>query len=570
MAAILSFLILIAFDIYNNQQKRDVVPPPEPQPSLDNAPSLPRQQADQRQDSTQQTQAQTPSQTPCRPEQRIPIETEKISGGVSLCGGIIDHVQLKDHRTSLAADSAPITLLHPLESRNPYYMEHGWLTHHASSAPDNTTLWQSNDTTLTDSQPITLTWTSPDNIHYTHIIEVDDDYLFTITQKIDNRSDKPLHVAPYSLISRHGTPPTLDFFILHEGAVAYLDGELIEEGYADMRERQALTYEGRQGWMGLTDKYWLTALIPASDHTVHARFLSLPQPTQRYQADMVGTSLMVAPGDSVSHKSYGFAGAKELDIIESVEKRLHITHFDLAVDFGWFYFLTKPTFHLLNIFHAWFNNFGLAILFFTVLLRLLLYPLANKSFRAMHDLRLAQPEIQKIRERYASDKVKMNQELVAMYQKRQLQPAAGCLPMLVQLPIFFALYKVLFVSIEMRHQPFFGWVHDLSARDPTNIFTLFGLLPWQPPTWFHIGLWPIIMGVTMYLQQKMNPQPADPIQQKVFALLPPLVTIFTASFPAGLVIYWAWTNILSILQQYMLNRRLEKNTPMAGRVTKSS
>ena len=493
---------------------------------------------------------------PCTDTTRIPVRTPQLQGSIALCGAAIDDLSLNEYRSTIDPDSPPITLLRKKDTAAPYFIEHGWLAATDNTAPNSQTLWKTSNTTLTPEQPLTLTWTNQDNVTYTKTFHINDRFLITITQTVTNNSSQPLTLTPYARIARHTRPETTDLFILHEGGIGYLNKELIELDYDDVEDNKA-TFTGAQGWLGFTDKYWLTALMPQPTQTINARYIHIAK-RQQYQSDYTASTRTLAPQETTTYTSYAFAGAKRLADLEAIENDLNVTHFDLAVDFGWFYFITKPTFQILDVFNGWLGNFGLAILLLTVLFRLAMYPLANKSFRAMHHMRKLQPEIVRMREQYADDRARLNQEMMAFFQKRKVNPAAGCLPLVLQFPLFFALYKVLFVSIEMRHQPFFGWIHDLADKDPTNIFNLFGLLPFTPPSFLHLGLWPIIMGATMVLQQKLNPPPTDPIQQKVFAILPYAFTIILAIFPAGLVIYWTWNNMLSIAQQYLLNRQLDQ------------
>ncbi|MBC6445303.1 MAG: membrane protein insertase YidC [Alphaproteobacteria bacterium GM202ARS2] len=554
LAALLSIVILIIFT--------PEPPPPQQNPTLTSpsgtptgippAAGIPSSPQDL---PTLAPSATTALYTPCADTTRIPIQTPQLQGSIALCGASLDDLDLSQYRTTPNSTSPPITLLRQKNTPAPYFIEHGWLANDTQT-PNNQTLWTTTDTILTPTQPLTLTWTSPDNITYKKTIHINDRFLITITQTATNNSGQTIALTPYARIVRHTRPPTTDLFILHEGGIGYLNKELIELDY-DSIEDNKNTFTNARGWLGFTDKYWLTALMPHPDQPINARYIHINK-RQQYQSDYTAPTQSLAPQQSTTHTSYAFAGAKRLDDLEAIENNLNITHFDLAVDFGWFYFITKPTFQILDVFNGWLGNFGLAILLLTVLFRLVMYPLANKSFRAMYHMRQLQPDIMRLREQYANDRTRLNQEMMAFFQKKKVNPAAGCLPLLLQFPLFFALYKVLFVSIEMRHQPFFGWIDDLSDKDPTNLFNLFGLLPFTPPSWLHLGLWPIIMGATMVLQQKLNPPPTDPIQQKVFAILPYAFTIILAIFPAGLVIYWTWNNMLSIAQQYLLNRQLQR------------
>ena len=546
LAAILSIVILIIF-------QPDPPPPPPPQESQ--TPTLLPEQTPPQPFLAETPQAQRLyDQTRCDDNTRIPIITPEIEGSIPVCGGSLDDVKLKQYRITTDPASPPITLLRRKNTPQPYFIEHGWLSSDSTNAPNHKTQWTTTQTQLTPNTPLTLNWVSPDNVRYTRTITIDETFLLTITQTATNNGTTPITLTPYARIVRHGKTDNAEFFILHEGGIGYLNDELIEYSY-DAIEDGNKKHPNANGWLGITDKYWLTALMPPQ--TINARYLYIAQ-RQQYQTDFTANTRSLAPQETTTFVSYAFTGAKRLETLAMIEQNLSIKHFDLAVDFGWFYFITKPTFQILDIFNVWLGNFGGAILLLTVLFRLLMFPLAHKSFKAMHHMRVLQPQIMSIRERYANDRAKLNQEIMAFFQKKKVNPAAGCLPILLQFPLFFALYKVLFISIEMRHQPFFGWIKDLSDRDPTNFFNLFGLMPWTTPTWLHIGIWPIIMGATMIIQQKLNPPPTDPIQQKVFGALPYIFTIVLAAFPAGLVIYWTWNNVLSIGQQYLLNRQLDK------------
>jgi YidC/Oxa1 family membrane protein insertase len=369
---------------------------------------------------------------------------------------------------------------------------------------------------------------------------------------------------PYGLISRTSTPPLLGIYLLHEGMVGVLGGSLKEVTYKDaQKEEKPITYASKGGWIGITDKYWLAALAWDQDKEVKASVSHTKTgDIDKYQTDYLGTATVVPANGTTVSTAHLFAGAKEVRLIDSYADKLGIAHFDLAIDFGWFYFITKPFFYVLDTFNRWFGNFGLAIMALTLCVKLVFFPLANKSYHSMAALRRLQPEMQRLRERYKDDRARMNQAVMEMYRKEKVNPAAGCLPVVIQIPVFFALYKVLYVTIEMRHAPFFGWIHDLSAHDPTNVFNLFGLIPWTPPHFVPvIGAWAIIMGITMFLQMKLNPQPADPIQAKIFMFMPIIFTVILAPFPAGLVIYWAWNNTLSITQQWIIMRRDDQHAP---------
>jgi len=389
-------------------------------------------------------------------------------------------------------------------------------------------------------------------------ITLDDEYFFRIEQRVTNNGAAPVSLHGYSLASRVGTPTLGGYYILHEGPIGVFNEQLKEPSYQDLREKKQIPYQTRGGWIGIVDKYWLVALVPQQGVEIGARFAhALAGGLDRYQIDYLAPVQTVAPGASATHSTLLFAGAKEVRLLDMYGEKYNIPLFDRAIDFGWFYWLTKPMFIALEWIYAAVGNFGIAIILFTMVVKLLFYPLANKSYRSMAKMKLLQPEMEKLKEKYGDDRARMSQEMMQLYKRSGANPLSGCLPILIQIPVFFALYKVLFVTIEMRHAPFFGWIQDLSAHDPTSLFNLFGLIPWDVPPLLEIGVWPIVMGVTMFVQQKLNPQPVDPIQAKMFLALPFIFTIMLASFPAGLVIYWAVNNTLSILQQWIIMRSIE-------------
>ena len=488
---------------------------------------------------------------------RIPIDTPRLHGSVSLTGGLIDDLTLADYRETIEPDSAEIVLLNPQGMTASYYTQHGWSATGTVKVPQPNTVWQSKSTKLTPESPAVLTWNNGEGLMFKRTIAVDTNYMFTVTQEIVNKSSAAQTFASYGLVSRWTTPETTDFYILHEGLLGVFDDTLVEIDYDDIQSDKLVQKSSTGGWIGITDKYWLAALVPDQSGPVNARFIyNKKDGIDTYQVDFVGPPQTVAPGNSIQASSRVFAGAKEVRLLDAYEEQVGVKRFDLAIDFGWFYFLTKPIFYAL----LWLNdrilNLGLAILVLTVGIKLAFFPLANKSYVSMSKMKILQPKMVQIRERFSDDKMRMNQEMMDLYKKEKVNPASGCLPILVQIPVFFALYKVLFVTIEMRHAPFYGWIEDLSAPDPTSLFNLFGLINWSPPEFLLIGVWPILMGLTMFLQQKLNPQPADPVQAKIFMFLPLFFTVLLARFPAGLVIYWAWNNLLSILQQWIIMRRM--------------
>ena len=496
---------------------------------------------------------------------RIAISTPKLSGSFSTAGARLDDLVLLDYQTELNDTAEPVRLLHTKDSTLPYFMETGWVSADASQpVPASQTIWQTDDTELTPDKPVRLFWDNQAGLVFERLIAIDEDYLITITDTITSNAESAVTINPYGLVRRHGTPETTGIYILHEGPMGVFDGQLSEKDYGDLRkaaaEGLAFTPEDAGGWIGITDKYWLTALIPNQTENVSYSMRALGGAQARYQTDFLGAAISVAPGEQVSWTSHMFAGAKKLSVIDAYGEQLKIENFDLAIDFGWFYFLTKPFFYALNILFGLFGNFGLAIIAFTIVIRIVMYPLASKSYRSMGKMRQLAPKIQEMRERHGDDRTKLNQEMMTLYKTEKVNPAAGCLPILVQIPIFFALYKVLYVSIEMRHAPFYGWIQDLSDVDPTSILNLFGLLPYSVdgfPQFLSIGVWPILMGVSMWVQMRLNPAPPDPIQAKIFQYMPIFFTFLLAGFPAGLVIYWTVNNLLSVAQQWWITRSMQ-------------
>lgn len=491
---------------------------------------------------------------------RISVETRSYRGSINLTGGRFDDITLRNYRQTVEPNSPNITLLSPRGSNNPYFAEFGWLTGNGTVTGGGQTEWSSDQTVLTEDTPVVMTAETPDGLRLTRTVEVDENYMFTITDRVENAGSSTINVSPFGRVTRVNTPDTRGFFILHEGPIGVLGDTLHEIDYDDLEDDPARpqTFESNGGWLGFTDIYWLTALVPDQDEDIDARFLfdTTASGADLYQTDYRGTATALAPGESLEKTNRLFAGAKVFKTLENYRDNLGIDRFELSIDFGWFFFLTKPLLNVIIFAANWLGNFGLAILAVTVVIKLFFFPLANKSYRAMSAMKALQPKMTELREKYADDKQAMQKELMAMYRREKVNPVSGCLPILLQIPVFFALYKVLFISIEMRHAPFYGWVRDLSAADPLNLFTLFGAIAWAPPFGLTLGIWPILMGLTMFAQQKLNPAPADPVQARIFMLMPIIFTFFLASFPVGLVIYWTWNNLLSITQQYVIMRRM--------------
>ncbi len=493
---------------------------------------------------------------------RITIESPRLSGSFSLAGARLDDLTLSDYRETPDEDSPRITLLSPVGTAGAYFAEFGMVPADAAVAvPGPGTEWRANRATLAPGAPVTLTWDNGQGLRFSRVIALDEDYMFTITQRVHNTTANEVTLYPYGLISRTGTPPTLGFYILHEGLMGVFDETLQEITYDDLQEEGRREVDSTGGWLGITDKYWLAALVPDQSEPFKGRFIhNLRDGDDKYQVDFQRGPLTVPPGGRVEVTDRLFAGAKEVKAINRYHEEVGIARFDLAIDWGWYPFLTKPIFYTIDRFNQWIGNFGLAILLLTIIIKMLFFPLANKSYKSMSKMKKLQPKMVELRERHKDDKETLQKEMMNLYKTEQVNPMSGCLPIVVQIPVFFALYKVLFVTIEMRHAPFFGWIQDLSAPDPTSLFNLFGLIPWTPPAIFILGVWPLAMGLTMLLQMRLNPQPVDPTQAKVMMAMPVFFTFIMARFPAGLVIYWTWNNVLSIAQQWIIMKRMGVST----------
>jgi len=506
---------------------------------------------------------------------RIKIDTPRLTGSIALKGARVDDLSLVQFRETVDPKSPPIVLFAPSGTASPYYAEFGWVPSAGSTVrlPDQNTVWQQEGSgNLTPATPVTLKYDNGDGLTFRRTIAIDDKYLFSVKDDVTNVGNAPVTLYPYALISRHGTPQVSGYYILHEGLIGYLgDQGLQEYSYKKIDDAKAVNFKVTDGWLGITDKYWAAALLPDTNAELQARYSSnLVGAVHTYQTDYLQTAQTIAIGSTGSANARLFAGAKEAGVVGinfplaglgGYNKQLGLNHFDLLIDWGWFYFITKPMFLALDFFYHLVGNFGIAILLVTVLVKLLFFPLANKSYASMAKMKSVQPQLAALKERYPDDRVKQQQEMMEIYKKEKINPVAGCLPVALQIPVFFSLYKVLFVTIEMRHAPFYGWIKDLSAPDPTNLFTLFGLLHYDPtqlPLFGHylaLGIWPIIMGITMWFQMKLNPAPPDPAQKMIFDWMPLIFTFMLAGFPAGLVIYWAWNNTLSVLQQSFIMRR---------------
>jgi YidC/Oxa1 family membrane protein insertase len=497
---------------------------------------------------------------------RVKIETPSLIGSIALKGTRIDDVSLVKYRETVDPKSPAEVLFSPSGTKAPYYAEFGFVPAAGATAkmPSLDTVWtQQGSNALTPATPVVLKYDNGEGLTFTRTISIDDKYVFTIKDEIANAGSAPTTLYPFGLISRHGLPETSGYYILHEGPIGVLgDKGLQEYTYKKMDEAKATEFKVTNAWLGLTDKYWAATLLPDPAASLTARFSSkLTGTTPVYQTDYLLDPVTVQAGGNVATTTHLFAGAKEVATVDAYDKQLKLNRFELLIDWGWFYFITKPMFWTIDHLYRLFGNFGIAILLVTVIVKAIFFPLANKSYASMAKMKAVQPQLAALKEKYPDDKVKQQQEMMEIYKKEKINPIAGCLPIAIQIPVFFALYKVLFITIEMRHAPFFGWIHDLSAPDPTHVFNLFGLLPYDPSAvpiighYLAIGLWPLIMGVTMWFQMKLNPAPPDATQKMIFDWMPVIFTFMLASFPAGLVIYWAWNNTLSVLQQSAIMKK---------------
>ena len=483
---------------------------------------------------------------------RVNFENENVKGSISLKGFLIDDILFKKYNTEVNSNEK-VKYLNPSETNDGYFVETGWAASNTTNTPLPTknSIWKVvGNNKLSVGNPVTAEWNNKSGLTFRKKIELDEKFLFKVTQEVQNNSSQRLELYPYAQITRNQDPDVVDFYILHEGFIGVFDEDLQEEGYDDIKEKKK-EYSAGEGWLGITDKYWLTALVPEKNQPFKGEFTY----KNGFKANYIQNKpVVVQPSGSGISESKVFIAAKEVKVIDGYAETEGINKFDLTIDWGWFYFFTKPLFFIMNYLFELTKNFGIAIVLVTAAVRLLFFPLANYSFRSMAKMKILQPELLRLKELHKEDKVKLQQEMMALYKREKVNPLSGCLPILIQIPFFFAIYKMLFISLEMRHQPFFGWIKDLSAQDPTSIFNFFGLIPWDPPSFLIIGAWPIMMGATMYLQQKLNPTPPDPIQAKIFMFFPLFLTIILAPFPSGLVVYWTINNILTIAQQWVIYR----------------
>ncbi|MEL6502978.1 MAG: membrane protein insertase YidC [Pseudomonadota bacterium] len=487
---------------------------------------------------------------------RVAFKSGKLNGSINLRGGRIDDLNLALYRETVDPTSPEITLLRPVGEEGAYFAEFGFSPNaQAGELPGRGTVWrQVGSNKLSPGSPVTLEYKNEQGLTFTRTVTLDEDYMFSITDKVTNESGAAVSIAPYGRIARLGRPQTEGIFVLHEGLIGSVGEEGLDEiDYGDIEDDKLISRKrAESGWLGITDKYWATALVPGTPFV--SRYTHTAGAIPVYQTDFLGDAINVAAGGEASVTNRLFAGAKKVEIIDAYEAE-GIPFFSNLIDWGWFYFITKPLFSLMNLVFNFIGNFGVAILIVTVLIKIAFFPLANKSYASMANMKKVQPEMMAIKERYADDRQGQQKAMMELYKEKKINPAAGCWPVLIQIPVFFALYKVIYVTIEMRHAPFFGWIQDLSAPDPTSIFNLFGLLPYDVPLLLMIGVWPLLMGITMFVQMQMNPAPPDPTQQMIFKWMPVVFTFMLATFPAGLVIYWAWNNFLSILQQGAIMKR---------------
>jgi len=488
---------------------------------------------------------------------RIFFENENVIGSISLRGATIDDLVFKNYKISLDKKEKVI-LLNPRDIKNGYSIESGFVTNSKNiQVPNSSTEWKVlGNNKLTNNNPVKLVWNNDQGITFEKNISLDSHFLFTVKEKIINSSDKTYNFYSYGQIIRNQKPQISGFYILHEGPIATLDDELIEEDYDDIKEEK-FSRSASKGWLGIGDKYWITSIVPPRNKEFKTTF----DYKNKFRINYISTEgIESGPNDTIEEKIQIIVAAKRVKTIDDYAKNLNIEKFDLSIDWGVMYFLTKPLFFAIDYFFKLLGNYGLAIIAVTVCIRLVFFPLANFSFKSMGKMKLLQPEMTRLKELHKDDKMKLQQEMMALYKREGVNPMSGCLPILVQIPVFFALYKVLFVTIEMRHMPFYGWIKDLSDKDPTSIFNLFGLIPWDPPSFLIIGAWPVAMGISMFIQQKLNPAPPDPVQAKIFMFFPLFLTVILAPFPAGLVIYWTFNNIFTLIQQYYIQRKTTVKT----------
>ena len=489
---------------------------------------------------------------------RFYFENKNVKGSIALKGALIDDIIFKNYKEEIN-DNRRVVYLNPKETKDGYFIETGWATSNLekASVPSPDSEWKvKGNKKLLPGNPVIIEWNNKSGLIFRKKIELDDKFLFKVTQEVQNNTKEKVELYPYAQITRNQSPDITNFYILHEGFIGVFDEQLEEIDYDDIKEKKE-KYSAEEGWLGITDKYWMTALVPENDQSFKAEFLYKNAFKANY---ILNKPIVVSPSSSKTAETKVFVAAKEVRVVDGYAESENIKKFDLVIDWGWFYFFTKPLFFVMDYLFHLTKNFGIAIVLVTAAVRILFFPLANYSFRSMAKMKILQPEMLRLKGLHKDDKVKLQQEMMSLYKREKVNPLSGCLPILIQIPFFFAIYKMLFISLEMRHQPFFGWIKDLSAQDPTSIFNIFGLIPWDPPSFLIIGVWPILMGATMFLQQKLNPTPPDPIQAKIFMFFPLFLTIILAPFPSGLVVYWTINNILTIAQQWIIIKRTTVKT----------
>ena len=574
LAIALSVLIMVAFQALLPRPRH--VPPPVTAERTTTAPAPPPTETIGK---TPQDNGIAPAVPPAAVP-RVAIDAPRVSGSISLIGARLDDVVLNDYHESIARSSPLVQLLEAQGDPEPTYIQFGWTADGGVRVPDGTTRWSASADKLTAGKPVTLSWDNGAGVVFQLIVSIDDEYMFHVEQRVQNDTGAPVAVHPWQRVNRDYTPTTGGYSVLHEGLVGWVDGRLRENTYASAKSSGAkhdgIAYQGSGtgGWAGFTDKYWLEAVIPSQTVATTTSYRYVDASKGAYQADTITAQpQIVPPHGAVTTMARAFVGAKEVRLLNRYQDQDGVSHFSYAIDWGWFWFLTKPIYYALDWLYAALGNFGLAIMVFTIMVKALFFPLANRSYRSMSKMKLLGPKMTALREQYKDDQGKLQQQMMALYKAEGVNPASGCLPMVVQIPVFFSLYKVIFINIDMRHAPFFGWIHDLSAVDPTNVFNLFGLLPFHPTTispFLHLGIWPLVMGLTMWGQQKLNPPPPDPTQAKLFQLMPIIFTFMLARFPAGLVIYWTWNNLLTIGQQWLIMRQTRLNRPRLARPSRSA
>ncbi len=506
-----------------------------------------------------QAQATATREQALAKSERVEIDTPAVAGSINLTGARFDDLKLREYHETVDDSSPLITLFSPADTKDGYFGEIGYVGSDTSGqTPGPGTKWTlASGQKLTTTTPVTLSFTNDKGIVFNRTISIDDHYMISVSDKIENPGSEAATLSSYGRITRNNKPVTPSVWVIHEGFLGVFgaDGSLAEHTYSNVEEDAFTSAKATGGWLGITDKYWAATIVPPQAMAYEGRFTHFTDGQPRYQADYKGEPLTIQPGQSTELKNMVFAGAKEVPLVDRYAEEYKIPHFDLLIDWGWFYFITKPMFQLMDFFFRHVGNFGVAILLTTIVVKLIFFPLASKQYASMANMKRMQPKMEELKAKHGDDRMALQQAMMALYKEEKINPIAGCWPVLLQIPVFFALYKVIYVTIEMRHAPFFGWIQDLSAPDPTSLFNLFGLLPYDVPHFLLIGVWPLIMGITMFLQMRMNPTPPDPTQQMIFNWMPLVFTFMLASFPAGLVIYWAWNNTLSVTQQAVIMKR---------------